>query len=99
MKNIKKLKTTKKIKNKIIKINSNSNLLGINYEDLKISINNKNFEKNKRKLTIHKKTRNNILDYNSILDYSSPENINSNINKFKKSHNCIFHYKKNNNII
>ena len=101
MKNIKKVESKKKIKRTILKINSNSNLLGINYEDLKYSKkNNKFYEmKSKRKSAIPNKNRNNILDYNSTLDYSSPENTNSNINKNKKSHKFIFHYKKDNNTI
>ena len=105
MKYIKKVESTKKIKRTFFKINSNNNLLGTNYEDLKYSDlkyskNNKFYEKkSKRKSENPKKTRNNILDYNSTLDYSSPENTNSNVNKIKKSNNFIFHYKKDNNTI
>ena len=36
-----------------------------------------------------KKILNNILDYNFTLD-SAPENTNSNMNKFKRSHKFIF---------
>ena len=56
MKNIKKVVSTKKIKRTYFKINSNNNLFGINYEDIKYSKNNKNNEKkSKRKSTIQKK--------------------------------------------
>ena len=84
-----------------IKINSNDNFLGRNYEELKISNNNKNTEKKtKRKTIIKKYTRNSILDYKSTPEFSSPENQNKikNKNKYKKSYNFIFHYKRGNTI-
>ena len=83
------------------KINTKDNFLGINYEELKTSDNNKNTEKKtKRKTIIKKYTRNSILDYKSTLEFSSPENQNKirNINKFKKSYNFILHYKRGNTI-
>ena len=103
IKHTKRVLSTKKINGKDIniKINSNDNFLGRNYEELKISNNNKNTEKKtKRKTIITKNTRNNILDYKSTLEFSSPENQNKirNINKFKKSYNFILHYKRGNAI-
>lgn len=99
MKHTKRVESTHKINSRNIKMNThyNYNVLGTNYDDFKDSNNNKNYEKMNKKYSIMKKnTRNNISDFKSTLEISPPENTNffRSINKYKRSFNYIFHYKK-----